>query len=167
MISGHTHAAYNCSANTVDVKSVNGVAVSTPRPTGLPNRNGRLIPVTSASAFGRVLTDIDLTLHPRSHEVIAVSATNRLVDRTDVAINEAIATDPSVKNIVDGYNTLVSPLANQVIGTVAAALPNSANSAGEMPAGSLIADAQLQATQPGTRRRVLSQQAHADKLRRD
>ncbi|MDM0026510.1 bifunctional metallophosphatase/5'-nucleotidase [Variovorax saccharolyticus] len=148
VISGHTHAAYNCSANTVDVKSVDGVAVSTPRPTGLPNRNGRLIPVTSASAFGRVLTDIDLTLHPRSHEVIAVSATNRLVDRTDVAINAAIATDPGVKNIVEGYNALVSPLANQVIGTVAAALPNSANSAGEMPAGSLIADAQLQATQP-------------------
>lgn len=148
VISGHTHAAYNCSPNTVDVKSVNGAPVSTPRPTGLPNRNGRLIPVTSASAFGRVLTDIDLTLDPRSHEVIAVSATNRLVDRTDVAINDAITTDPSVKNIVDGYNALVSPLAKQVIGTIATALPNSANSAGEMPAGSLIADAQLQATQP-------------------
>ena len=53
VISGHTHAAYNCSANTVDVKNVNGAAVSTPRPTGLPNSAGRLIPVTSASAFGR------------------------------------------------------------------------------------------------------------------
>lgn len=148
VISGHTHAAYNCSANTVDVRNVNGVAASTPRPTGLPNRQGRPVPVTSASAFGRILTDIDLTLHPRSHKVLAVSATNRLVDRTDVAINNAIAADPSVKNIVDGYNALVSPLANQVIGSVTAALPNSANAAGEMPAGSLIADAQLQATQP-------------------
>jgi 5'-nucleotidase len=35
-----------------------------------------------------------------------------------------------------------------VIGTIAVPLPNSANAAGEMPAGSLIADAQLQATQP-------------------
>lgn len=148
VISGHTHAAYNCSANTVDVKGVNGAAVSTPRPTGLPNREGRLVPVTSASAFGRVLTDIDLTLHPRSHKVLAVSATNRLVDRTDAAINQAIATDPGVKNIVDGYSALVSPLANQVIGTIAVPLPNSANAAGEMAAGSLIADAQLQATQP-------------------
>jgi len=56
VISGHTHAAYNCSANTVDVKLVSGVAVSTPRPTGLANSTRRLVPVTSASAFGRLLT---------------------------------------------------------------------------------------------------------------
>jgi 5'-nucleotidase len=150
VISGHTHAAYNCSANTVDVRSVSGTVTSTPRPTGLPNRTGRLVPVTSASAFGRVLSDIDLTLDPRTRDVVAVSATNRLVDRTDPAATEAIALDPSVKNIVDGYAALVSPLANQVIGTIATALPNSANAAGEMPAGSLIADAQLQATQPAS-----------------
>ncbi|MGR4871531.1 bifunctional metallophosphatase/5'-nucleotidase [Variovorax sp. LARHSF232] len=148
VISGHTHAAYNCSANTVDVKNVNGVAVSTPRATGLPNSEGRLVPVTSASAFGRVLTDIDVTLHPRSHKVLSVSPTNRLVDRTDPVINTMIAADPGVKNVVDGYSQLVSPLANAVIGTVTVPLPNSASAAGEMPAGSLIADAQLQATQP-------------------
>jgi 5'-nucleotidase len=148
VISGHTHAAYNCSANTVDVKSVGGTAVSTPRPTGLANKVGRLIPVTSASAFGRVLTDIDVTIESTTRDVIAVSATNRLVDRTDVAINDAIAADPSVKNVVAGYNNLVSPLAGAVIGTITAPLPNTANAAGEMPAGSLIADAQLQATQP-------------------
>jgi 5'-nucleotidase len=148
VISGHTHAAYNCSANTVDVKSVGGTAVSTPRPTGLANKVGRLIPVTSASAFGRVLTDIDVTIESTTRDVIAVSATNRLVDRTDVTINDAIAADPSVKNVVAGYNNLVSPLAGAVIGTITAPLPNTANAAGEMPAGSLIADAQLQATQP-------------------
>lgn len=148
VVSGHTHSAYNCSANTVDVKNVNGTAVSTPRPTGLPDSEGHLVPVTSAGAFGRVLTDIDVTVHPRSHKVLSVSATNRLVDRTDPTINTMIAADPSVKNVVDGYSQLVSPLANQVIGTIAAALPNNANAAGEMPAGSLIADAQLQATQP-------------------
>lgn len=148
VISGHTHAAYNCSANTQDVKNVNGVAVSTPRPTGLPNIEGRLVPVTSASAFGRLLTDIDVTVHPRSHKVLSISPTNRLVDRTDPVINTMIAADPAVKNVVEGYSALVSPLANQVIGTIATPLPNSANAAGEMPAGSLIADAQLQATQP-------------------
>lgn len=148
VISGHTHAAYNCSANTQDVKNVNGVAVSTPRPTGLPNIEGRLVPVTSASAFGRLLTEVDVTVHPRSHKVLSISPTNRLVDRTDPVINTMIAADPAVKNVVEGYSALVSPLANQVIGTIAAPLPNSANGAGEMPAGSLIADAQLQATQP-------------------
>ncbi|WP_280151195.1 bifunctional metallophosphatase/5'-nucleotidase [Piscinibacter sp. XHJ-5] len=148
VISGHTHAAYNCSASTVDVAVANGVATRTPRAAGLPNRDGRLVPVTSASAFGRVLTDIDLTLDPLTRDVLKVEATNRLVDRTDAAINAAIAADPTVKNIVDGYDALVSPLANAVIGTIAAPLPNAANAAGEMPAGSLIADAQLQATQP-------------------
>ena len=148
VISGHTHAAYNCSASTVDVKNVGGNAVSTPRPTGLANKAGRLIPVTSASAFGRLLTDIDLTIDRTTRDVIAVTATNRLVDRTDAGINQAIATDPTVRNLVLGYNGLVSPLAGVVIGTITKALPSTTNAAGEMPAGSLIADAQLQATQP-------------------
>ncbi|WP_077034503.1 bifunctional UDP-sugar hydrolase/5'-nucleotidase [Pelomonas sp. KK5] len=150
VISGHTHAAYNCSANTVDVRNVSGTAQVTARPTGLANKVGRLIPVTSASAFGRVLTDIDVTLDPKTRNVISVAPTNRLVDRTDVAINQAIATDPSVRNIVNGYNGLVSPLAGAVIATISSALPSTANAAGEMPAGDLIADAQLQATQPAS-----------------
>jgi 5'-nucleotidase len=41
VISGHTHAAYNCQ---------------------LPLASGRLIPVTSANTQGKVLTDIDITL---------------------------------------------------------------------------------------------------------
>ena len=150
VISAHTHAAYNCSARTVDVKNVGGTAASTPRPTGLANKVGRLIPVTSASAFGRIVTDIHVTLDPRTRDVIAVAPTNRLVDRTDPAINAAIATDPTVRNIVLGYNALVSPLAGAVVGTIATALPSTANAAGEMRAGSLIADAQLMATQPAS-----------------
>ncbi len=150
VISAHTHAAYNCSANTVDVKNVGGAAVSTPRATGLANKVGRLIPVTSASAFGRIVTDIDVTLDPKTHDVIAVAPTNRLVDRTDPAINLAIASDPTVRNIVQGYNALVSPLANAVVGTITKALPSTANAAGEEPAGDLIADAQLAATQPAS-----------------
>ncbi len=148
VISAHTHAAYNCSANTVDVKSVGGATQSTPRATGLRNKAGRLVPVTSASAFGRIVTDIDVTLDPKTRNVIGVSPTNRLVDRTDPAINQAIATDPTVRNIVQGYNALVSPLAGAVVGTISKALRSTANAAGEMPAGSLIADAQLLATQP-------------------
>ena len=150
VISAHTHAAYNCSAGTVDVRNAGGIAVSTPRPTGLANKTGRLVPVTSASAFGRVLIDIDLTLDPRSRNVTAVAVTNRLVDRTDAGINAAIAADPTVRNIVAGYNALVSPLAGQVIGTIAVPLASTGNAAGEIPAGSLIADAQLQATQPAS-----------------
>lgn len=50
--------------------------------------------------------------------------------------------------MITAYRTAVSPLANQVIGTITGDLPNAANGAGEMKAGSLIADAQLQSTQP-------------------
>lgn len=148
VVSAHTHAAYNCSASTVDVRRVGNAAVATPRPTGLPNRVGRLIPVTSASAFGRLVTDIDLTIDPTTRDITAVAATNRLVDQTDPAIVDAIARDPSVRNIVQGYDGLVSPLAGQTIGTITTPLPNTGNAAGEQPAGDVIADAQLQATQP-------------------
>ena len=148
VISGHTHAAYNCSAGTVDVvRAGTGVSV-TPRPTGLANAAGRLVPVSSASAFGRVLTDIDLTYDRRSRKVARIAVTNRLVDRTDADIKTAIAADPSVADIVAGYESLVSPIANTVIGSITTSLPNAADAAGNMPAGELIADSQFAATAP-------------------
>ena len=138
VISAHTHAAYNCSATTLGAGSA----------TGLPDRAGRLVPVTSASAFGRVLTDIDLTLDPKTHAVLAVAPTNRLVVRDDPAIVAAIAAAPAVHDLVQAYARLAAPLADGVVGTLATALPALADAAGELPAGSLIADTQLRATQP-------------------
>jgi 5'-nucleotidase len=145
VISGHTHAAYNCSGNTLDVKSIGGVVTSTPRAAGLANAKGRLVPVTSTSAFGRVLTDIDVTIDPATRDIKTVAATNRLVDRTDTSVTPSAA----VKSIVDAYNNLVSPLASKVIGAISKELPASASDAAcNMPAGDLIADAQLAATAP-------------------
>lgn len=143
VVSGHTHAAYNCSANTVDVS--NGGATVTPRVAGLPNISGRLVPVTSASAFGRVLTDIDVTIDPRTRDITSVLPTNRLVDRS----NPAVTPSAEVAAIMSGYNNLVSPIAGQVIGSITADLPNTAiDAACNMPAGDLIADSQLAATAP-------------------
>ncbi len=151
VISAHTHAAYNCSANTIDVKGTTlANAVTTARPSGMPNTTGRLIPVTSASAFGRILTEIDVTLDTTTRDVTAVSPTNRLVDETNTTIKAAIDASPAVRNVVDAYSAAASPLANQVIATITAGLTNSANTAGEMEAGDLIADAQLLATQPAS-----------------
>ncbi|MEL4180580.1 bifunctional metallophosphatase/5'-nucleotidase [Roseateles sp. PN1] len=141
VISAHTHAAYNCSKNSKD----NG---STARSAGLPNKAGRLVPVTSASAFGRVLTEIDLQIDPISRDVIDVSPINRLVDRTNASVTAAIAAQPEVKEVVAAYKAAASPLASQVIAVITAGMSNAANAAGEMEAGDLIADAQLQATQP-------------------
>jgi 5'-nucleotidase len=149
VISGHTHTAYNCSATTVDVVGTTlANAVSTPRPTGLPNRAGRLIPVTSSSAFGRVLTEVDVTINPNTRDIVAVSPRNVLVDRSDAAITTYIEANPNVRNVVNAYAAAVAPLANSVIATITGPMTNAANTAGEMEAGDLIADAQLQATQP-------------------
>jgi 5'-nucleotidase len=120
VISGHTHAPYVCR---------------------LPNAKGRLVTVTSASAFGRVLTDIDLTLDPKTRDVTGVVAVNRLVDR------RALPPDPAVAGIVEGYEALVAPRAAVVIGSIAVELPNAAvDAACNMPAGDLVADSQLAAT---------------------
>jgi 5'-nucleotidase len=126
VISGHTHAAYNCS---------------------LPNATGRSIPVSSSSAFGRVLTDIDVTIDPTTRDITKAVVTNRLVVRND----PAVVADPVVQKIVAEYGKLVSPIANAVLGSITADLPNSrADGACNMLAGNLIADSQLAATQPAT-----------------
>ena len=133
VVSAHTHEAYNCSANAV------GVA----RATGLPNAIGRLVPVTSALSYGRVLTDIDLVLDPRTHDIAKVSAVNRLVVRDD----PAVPPDAAVADLVQGYAKVAAPLAGRVVGQLAQALTNDASDGDQSPAGSLIADAQLRATQ--------------------
>ena len=124
VISGHTHAAYNCS---------------------LPNATGRAIPVSSSSAFGRVLTDVDITIDPTTRDITKAVVTNRLVVRND----PTIAADVTVTKFIDSYKALVSPIANQVLGSITADLPSSrTDGACNMPAGSLIADSQLAATRP-------------------
>lgn len=149
VISGHTHAAYNCSANTVDVRGATlAAATYTPRAAGVPNKANRLVPVTSSSAFGRVLTEVDVTINPATRDITVVSARNVLVDRTDAAIVADIAANPAVKSVVDAYSVAVSPLASAVIGTIVSAVNNTTDDGGMRPAGALIADAQLQATQP-------------------
>jgi len=124
VISGHTHAAYNCK---------------------LTNVAGRQIPVTSASAFGRVLTDIDVTIDPATKDITVATATNRLVVRND----PAVTANAAVLGVVTGYSGLVSPIANTVIGSIAATLPNAPSDAAcNLPPGDLVADAQFAATQP-------------------
>jgi 5'-nucleotidase len=81
--------------------------------------------------------------------VINRNGTVRSVAATNVAVNTTnanITPDASIKSIVDGYKTLVTPLANRPIGTITAILSNTANSAGENVMGDVIADSQLAAT---------------------
>ena len=118
VISGHTHQAYNCQ---------------------ILNRKGRLIPVTSANAQGRVLTDITLTVDAATDHVSSITATNIAVEqgKTGISANTVI------KSIVNRYKILSIPLANRVIGSISRTLTNTPNVAGESVLGDMIADAQL------------------------
>ncbi len=121
VITGHSHAAYNCQ---------------------LPLASGRSVSVTSANAQGRVLTQLDVTLGSNSRDVEAVSANNIVVDRT----NTAITANAEVAAITAAYKGLAAPVANRVIGSIARDVPNTKDAACNMPAGDLIADSQLAAT---------------------
>ncbi|CAL94100.1 bifunctional metallophosphatase/5'-nucleotidase [Azoarcus olearius] len=128
VVSGHTHAAYNCT---------------------LPNRAGRAIPVTSAGNYGRLVTRIDLVLDTKRRDVIAARAQNLVVDRNNVlGAIEPIVPDAAIAGIVANYNALTGPIANRVIGNITATLSRSINAAGESVLGDLIADGQLLATAP-------------------
>jgi 5'-nucleotidase len=144
VVSGHSHTAYNCSSTTVDTKVdiATNTLKSTSRATGVANKTGRLIPVTQASNYGRVLSDIDVTISPATGDITAIAVTNRLVDRTDASITP----NTEVLSIVDKYNALVVPISNVVIGSITKAMPNTSDAACNSDNGQLLADAQLAAT---------------------
>jgi 5'-nucleotidase len=99
--------------------------------------DGRI--VTSAASFGRVVTDIDLTIDRTTGDVVSASANNNIVTR-DVAL------DPFLTALVAKYQTLVAPLENRVIGSITETITRDPNAAGESALGDVIADAQLAAT---------------------
>ncbi len=132
VISGHTHKAYNCL---------------------LPNRAGRMIPVTQAGYYGHVVTGIDLVLDPATGRVAKLTANNRIVshaaaDAPDSPVHPYLASArvTELRQLVGDYAAAVATVANHVIGTITAPLPNAPGPSGEEPAGEVIADAQLAAT---------------------
>lgn len=118
VVSGHTHQAYNC---VIDDKVV-----------------------TSASSFGRLVTDIGLTVDPVSGDVLTATATN-------VPAGRDVAPDAAQTELVARYRELLGPIASEVIGETTAAItraqePLLGAQLGESALGNLIADAQLAAT---------------------
>jgi 5'-nucleotidase len=121
IVSAHTHQPYICTMS------------------------GKL--VTSAASFGRLITDIDLTIDDRSKTVTAATAINKIV-------TQDVTPDAAAQAILDKYNRLSAPLANRVIGSITADIrsardaPSGQNAAGEQPMGDVIADAMLEAAKP-------------------
>jgi len=117
VISGHTHQPYVC-----DVKD----------PAGQP----RL--VTSASSFGRLFTETNLTFDRRTQDIVraSVKGTNMIVTRT-------VAPAADETSLINTYKTLIAPIANKVLGNIKADVTATQNLAGESTLGDLIADAQV------------------------
>ena len=119
VVTGHTHQPYVC--NIAD-------------PAGQPRM------VTSASSFGRVVTDTRLFIDRASGDVnrSLTTSTNQLVTR--------VTADPTQTEIVNRWNAASAPIANRVIGSITANLTRSPNRDTESTLANVIADAQLAAT---------------------
>jgi 5'-nucleotidase len=115
VISAHTHQPYICRVN------------------------GKL--VTSASSFGRLITDIDLRIDNQTKDIESATAHNVIVTRD-------VAPDPAETQIINKYNALSGPIANRVVGSQSADMTKTNNAAGESALGDVIADAQLASTSP-------------------
>ena len=119
-ITGHTHQPYDC---VVD---------------------GR--PVTSASSFGRLLTDIDVTRRPphaatscRPRPTTSSCARPRRTARRSAG--RLTSARWSAR-----YQTLAAPLAERPVGRLTGPATRTPDDSGEHAAGNLIADSQLAAT---------------------
>lgn len=136
VVSGHTHAAYVCDYGKIDA--------------------ARPYLVTSAGSRGMLVTNITLAIDPASRRVMRKSADNVIVasDPYDgpagiVPVDAAFPVYPpdgAVKALVDRYVAAAKPIADRIAGRLGAPLQRARNTSGESQLGSLVADAQLAAT---------------------
>src|SRR5215210_5000214 len=115
-VTGHTHQPYTCT-------KANGSLI-----------DGR--PVTSASSFGRLVTNIGFKLDHKTKDIKDVTADNQVVDR-----QQAKALD--IQALIDHFNQLAAPIANVPVGRIMADITRASAPSLENSLGNLIADAQL------------------------
>ena len=120
VITGHTHQPYVCNI---------------PDPSGAPRM------VTSASSFGRVITETNLTINRSSGNVqrAKTTAVNHLVTRN-------VVPDAELTGIIAKWQSLAGPVANRPVGTITTDITRAINRQTESSLVNLIADAQLAAT---------------------
>jgi len=133
IVSAHTHAEYRCTITAGGVTRL----------------------ITSASSFGRVLSDITLTIDENSDKLLAATANNILIRNATntpgpgvVRSPDTSRADPQVQALVNQYVTASAPLANRVIGRIQGDLTRTGSAFGESTLGDVIADGQLAATAP-------------------
>ena len=126
MITGHTHLPYNCV---------------------LPDAAGEPRIVTSAYSYGRVVTEVNLVLDKRTHDVRRdlSTSTNHTVDQA------SLTPDPVLTAIIEKWQPLFDAAGNTPVGTITADINRGGDPPGtdrgvESAAGNLVADAQLWAS---------------------
>ncbi|KNX39521.1 5'-nucleotidase [Luteipulveratus halotolerans] len=117
IVTGHTHQSYSC--NVTD-------------PAGQPRT------VTSASSFGRQITETTLPYSRVTRDIVRQDVTTR-----DVIVTRDVDKDPRMTALIKGSQDKVAPIANKVLGTISTDVTKTQNAAGESALGDLIADAQL------------------------
>ncbi|HEX2154922.1 MAG TPA: bifunctional metallophosphatase/5'-nucleotidase [Acidimicrobiia bacterium] len=96
--------------------------------------------VTMADNAGRLYTDIDTSLSRLTGEMMIEA-----IDNVPTYHSEVTAA-ADLTALIDEYDALSGPLANQVIGQITDDIPEDYDDSGETAVGNLIADAQLAAT---------------------
>jgi 5'-nucleotidase len=127
IVSAHTHSAYNCKL-------------------AVPGGQDRL--VTSAGYYGRLVSDIRLTLDGETGDVdrsATYGATNVAVERS----TQHSTVGTQVQSIVDYWVAKSAVAGNRVVGSATEDITNAASSgrAFEQPIGNLVAQAQLEGLQ--------------------
>lgn len=130
VVTGHTHQPYTCRIDD---------------PAGKPRW------VTSAMAYGRLVTETNLELDRRTRDVIrsSVTAVNRPVQNKDAAGNPVGTPDPAQQAILAKWQALSAPVANRTVGTFANGgrdIVRSTTRDTESALADLIADVQLDRT---------------------
>jgi 5'-nucleotidase len=118
VISGHTHQQYICE---------------------LPNAAGDDVVVTSASSFGRLVTDIDIKIDRATRDIFEIAANNVIVTRD-------VDRDVAETAIISKYAALIADIRNEVVGSITEDLTREQTDGDESTLGNVIADAQLAAT---------------------
>ena len=103
------------------------------------NKNGATFLVTQAYSAGTAYGDIELGIDPRTRNVVSKSAS---IITTYADAGPGLRPDPAAASLVSAASGMVAPLTSQPVGTAAADLTRTQNSAGESPLGDLIADSQ-------------------------
>jgi 5'-nucleotidase len=103
--------------------------------------------VTGAASFGRMVTDIDLTVSRATKDVIRekTKVNNVIVTRDLTRTPEEQVQWQGVTDLVTKYAALAAPTENRVIGSATADLTRGTTTAGESVLGDIISDAQRSA----------------------